>query len=810
MLENYFKIAFKNLKKQKIFTFINLFGLTTGIAAFLLIALYLFDELTYDRFHTNSDSIYRVVETKTSATGKESKVVSVSANVATRLKKDFPEVADATRFSMLGRVNVTNTENTSVFYEPYYIGDSSFMHVFSFPVVNGAAKTALNEPYTVVVTSEMAKKIFGSEKVIGKTIMTEGDSTPYKITAVINIPDNSHLKFDLLFSEASLYSSKEMMDFINNDWTSNSFVTYVLLRNKESTHTAAGITQLVNSSRKNDGTVHSRFQLQPLKDIHFYSADMEGGTDTAGNITHMYVFGIIALFVLLIACINYMNLTTARFVKRSKEIAVRKIAGASKQNLISQFLTESFLLTLIALLLAVGIVELVLPRFNAFTEKKLSLGINSDYRIWLIVIITTFVVGLVSGIYPAFIQSRLKPYLLLKGNINIGKGTLSFRKTLVIFQFSLSIIMIIATIVVYQQMKYVDTANMGFNKDQLLVVDINSGIVRRSAETIKTEFAKISSVKSVSVTSRVPGEWKIIPKVKVKVSGGAATQSENIYYLAVDDQFIKTFGVKLLEGRNFSTAADSLSVMLNEAAAKMLGIKQPSQQLINIPSVAFSGNSTAFDKPFQARVIGIVKDFNFQSMRNKIAPMVLAYENNPVHNIDYFTAKVSTMNTEATLKSMQQILATIDVSHLFEYHFLDKQWELFYHDDKIRETIFFVIALLAIFIAALGLLGLTIYAAEQRVKEIGIRKVLGASISGIVLMLSKDFLKLVLFASIIAFPVAWFAMNKWLQDFAYRININWWVFILSAGTAIVIALITISYQAIKAAVANPVKSLRTE
>lgn len=810
MFSNYFKIAFKNLTKQKIFSFINLFGLTTGLVTFLLIALYLFDELTYDRFHKNADAIYRIVETKTSAAGKESQVVSVAANVATRLKKDFPEVANATRFSMFGRVNVINTENTNVFYESYFIADSSFMNVFSFPLVDGAAKTALNEPYTVIVTTETAKKIFGKEKVVGKTILTEGDSTPYKITAVINIPGNSHLQFNLLFSEASLYSSKQTMDFINNDWASNSFVTYALLRNDKLTNTAAGITQLVNASRKDDATTHSSFIFQPLKDIHFYSAGIEGYEGAEGNITYIYVFGIVALFVLLIACINYMNLTTARFAKRSKEIAVRKVAGASRQNLAAQFITEAFLLTFIALLLAIGITELLLPRFNAFTEKSLSLNFDSDYRIWLMVILITLLVGLLSGIYPAFFQSKLKPYLLLKNNITVGKNTLSLRKALVVFQFALSIIMIIATVVVYQQTKYVSTANMGFNKEKLLVVDINSGTVRRSAETIKTEFAKIPSVKSASVTSRVPGEWKVIPKVKVKVAGGATTQSEDVYYMAIDDQFIKTFGATLLSGRNFSTAADSASVLLNEEAAKMLDVKEPSQQLIEIPSVAFSGNATAFNEPFRARVIGIIKDFNFQSMRSKIGPMVLAYQNNPVHNIDYFTAKVSTANTEATLKSMQQVLAKIDASHLFEYHFLDKQWEIFYRDDKIRETIFFVIALLAIFIAALGLLGLTIYAAEQRVKEIGIRKVLGASINSIVLMLSKDFLKLILIASFIAFPVAWLVMNKWLQDFAYRINISWWVFVLSACAATAIALITISFQAIKAAIANPVKSLRTE
>jgi putative ABC transport system permease protein len=811
MFKNNLKIAFRNLAKQKVFSFINLFGLTVGLTSSLLITLYIFDELTYDRFHKKADSIYRVVETKTSPDGKESKVVSVAANIATRTKKDLSQVADATRFSMFGRTNVSNAENTKIFYENFYLADASFQNVFDFRVLDGDSRTALKEPHSVIITDETARKIFGDTHVVGKTVSTE-DSTPFKITAVVSIPDNSHLKFNLLFSESTLNSIKRFSDFMDNDWSSNTFVTYLLLKNDNDKQTASGIDQLVKTNRKDDKGVSSKFALQPLKDIHFHSAGMEGNTDTSGNITHIYVFGIVALFVLLIACINYMNLTTARFAGRSKEIAVRKVAGASQKNLIKQFLTEASLLTVIALILALGIVKLFLPRFNAFTEKQLSFGFGSDYRIWLIVIGVAVLAGLLSGIYPAFFQSKLKPYLLLKNKINIGKGNLSIRKALVVFQFSLSIIMIVATIVVVQQMKYVDTADMGFNKEQLLVVDINSGAVRRSAETIKTEFSKIPGVKSVSVTSRVPGEWKVIPKVKVKVPGSFSTQGEDVYYLAVDDQFLKTFEVKLLNGRNFSVSGggDSSAVMLNEAAAKMLGVSQPSEQIIEIPSVAFSGNASPLQKPFDARVIGIVKDFNFQSMRDKVAPMIIGYQKNPVHNIDYFTSKIETSNVEATLKGMQDVLSKIDASHLFEYNFLDRQWDLFYREDAKRQTIFLGIALLTILIACLGLFGLATYAAEQRIKEIGIRKVLGASVGSIVGMLSKDFAKLVMVASVIAFPVAWWTMNNWLEDFAYRIHVQWWVFVLAGAGALLIALVTVSFQTIRAALSNPVKNLRTE
>lgn len=810
MFRNHLKLAWRNLRKNRIYSFINIFGLTAGLAAFLMIALYIFDELTYDRFHKNGETIYRVLENKTSASGKESKVVSVAYNISERSKKDFPEVANATRFSMLGRVNVRNGENTKVFYESYFIADEPFLQVFGFPVLQGDATTALKAPNSIVISEETAVKIFGQTNVVGKSLFTDRDSLPNKITAVVRIPANSHLTFNILFSESTLYGSQQFMDFVNNDWASNTFVTYIQLKNNSKPQqTAIKIESLVKTNRDaNDAT--SSFYMQPLHDIHFYSAGIEGDLGRKGNIMHMYVFGIVGLFVLLIACINYMNLTTARFGGRSKEIAVRKVAGAGRNNLIGQFLSEALLVTIIALLLALAAVKLALPAFNSFTEKQLVLGLSTDYRIWLGIVTTVVMVGLLAGLYPAFFQSRLKPFLLLKNKIEAGKGHLSLRRGLVVFQFTLSIIMIVCTLIVHQQLKYVSSKDMGFNKEQLLVVDINSGAVRRSAETIKAEYAKLAGVKSVSVTSRVPGEWKVVPKVKVKAPG-AAEEGESMYYIAVDDKFMETFEVSLAAGRNFTAGnSDSSAIIINESAAKMLGIAAPSEQVIEIPSVDFSGNVSPLQQPFRARVVGIVKDFNFQSLREKIAPMVLGYQRNPVHNIDYFTARIEAKNTDALLKQMEGVLHKIDQAHLFEYNFLDKQWDLFYREDTKRQAIFMGVALMTILIACLGLLGLATYAAEQRIKEIGIRKVLGASVTSIVSMLSKDFLKLVIVAAVIAFPVAWWAMNNWLQDFAYRTSMQWWIFAVAGIAALLIALCTVSFQAIKAALANPVKSLRTE
>jgi putative ABC transport system permease protein len=457
---------------------------------------------------------------------------------------------------------------------------------------------------------------------------------------------------------------------------------------------------------------------------------------------------------------------------------------------------------------------LLLP-FNLFTEKHLTLNTHTDYRIWAGISLIIVMVTLLAGLYPALFQSGLNPLALLKGKFRLGRGNISLRRSLVVFQFMVSIALIAATIIIYEQMQYVNKKDLGFDKDKLVVIDINSGEVRRGAATIKNEFGKLPQVKSVSVTSRVPGEWKIIPSVNVFTGAGNPAAGKDMYFFGVDAQFLSTYSIKLLEGRNFFSSGDgnASTVLINETAAKALGITDVHAQAITILSAKYGGDDRAgLEKPFTATVAGIVKDFNFQSLHEPLAPMVIGYEKNPIQGIDfgYLTVKLGGGDVGGTLKSMNAILRSIDHDHLFEYHFLDKQWDLLYHEDKTMQTIFLVVALLAIFIAALGLLGLTIYSAEQRVKEIGIRKVLGAGTGSVVLMLSRDFVNLVIIAAVIAIPVAWYSMQKWLEDFAYRINISGWVFVLSALAAVVIAMATISIQVVKAAMANPVKSLRGE
>jgi putative ABC transport system permease protein len=800
MIKNYFRIAWRNLMKNKVFSFINIFGLTIGLITFLLIALYVFDELTFDGFHKNSSQIYRVIEKRTTPEGTVTKTAGAAYHVSERGKTDFPEIKDGARLYTFSRTNVSTLENNNVFYENWTVGNSGILTLFDFKIIQGDRNTALSAPHSVILTEEMAERLFNTTNVLGKAVKLGSDSMPYKITAVLkNFPTNSHLSFNLVFSEPA--SDAGFKNFIATNWNPN-FRTYLLLNKGANLHQVeTRIGQFVAANKVNKDNIKSEFILQPIKDIHFYSNDIEGDSGNVGNISYIYVFSIVGLFVLLIACINYMNLTTARFTKRAKEIGIRKVTGATRRILVLQFLAEAFLVTLVALLVALIAVEVLLPAFNAFTEKKLSLNFQTDSRIWAGLAITLIAVVLFSGIYPALFQSGLKPLALLKSKVVPGKRSISVRRSLVVSQFALSIIMIVATMVVYMQMKYVQKKDMGFNKEQLLVIDINSGKVRNGAETIKSEFAKLPQVKDVSVTSRVPGEWKDIPKIKVK-NRNTLNEGNDMYFLGVDDQFLKTYQVDLLKGRNFTAGgiADSSSIILNETAAKQLGITDPSDQIVDI----------LFNRPLTGKVMGIVKDFNFKSLREPVSPMILGFQKNPIQNIDYFTARVETANVEQMLGQMNAIIHSIDQNHLMEYHFLDNQWDRFYREDRIRETIFFIISLLTIFIACLGLFGLATYAAEQRIKEIGIRKVLGASVTNIVSMLSKDFLKLIIISSLLAFPVAWWAMNDWLKDFAYHISISWWVFFAAGSMAILIALLTISFRAINAARGNPVKSLRTE
>jgi putative ABC transport system permease protein len=814
MLKSYLITAYRYLTRQIGYSLLNIIGLTFGMACFLIIALYVVDELSFDAFHADADRIYRVLETKTSGDGKQTKTGTVAYNISAQGEKNFPQIVASTRAFVMGRANMSNPANNNVFYDDFWMGDKNFLNVFDFPLLEGNRATALQEPYSVIITPEIAKKLFGDQPALGEFILTERFPTPFKVTGILKeIPSNSHLNLRLVFSEATMFSNTEYAQFIAGDWTGNGFYTYIKTVEDASIPTlTASLNNLVKASRTAETAKGRTISLQPLRDIHFYSADIENNLGKPGDVFYVYVFTIIGLFVLFIASINYMNLATARSANRAKEVGIRKVVGAGRSSLMGQFLTESLLIAFVSLVFAALVVQFILPAFNEFTEKKLALDFTTDIRIWLGVFVATVLVGIISGSYPAFFLSRYRPYEVLKGQVKNERGNLTLRKVLVVCQFTLSITMIIATLLVYTQLQYVRHKNLGFDKERLVIIDINSGKVRQGAATIKAEYAKLANVKEVAVTSRVPGEWKNLMQVKVKREEVTPSEGLDSYFLGVDENFISTYQASLLQGRNFNPAApaDSTAIMLNETAAKALGIQEASEQLIEIPAISYGGSPSPLEKPMKVRVIGIVKDFHFQSLHQAIAPMILANANNPIQSIDYFTVRLAGADITTTITNLEAILHGIDPAHLFEYHFLDEQLDLFYQEDLKREKIFIASTLATIFIACLGLFGLAAFTAQQRTKEIGIRKVLGASVSSITLLLSKDFLTLVLLSFVISIPVAWLAMHQWLQNFAYQVPVSPWLFVGAGVMAISVALLTVSFQAIKAALANPVKSLRNE
>lgn len=820
MIKSYFKTGWRNLWRSKLYSAINITGLTFGIVWFLLIGLYVFDELTFDRQHAHADRIYRVVEHK-NMKGEATTIAAAGYMLAEASQTSVPEVEKATRVQRVGRANLVDPENPVNFQETVTIADERFLEIFDFPLLSGDRLTALKEPNSIIINEDLAMRIFNSIDVMGRDLQFSHMPVTLRITGILkNHPRNSSFAFNSVMSESTYYNVDFMRERRSRDWASNTFSVYALLRPHSNPDSVSRkMTRLVLSNFSPEEGTTLYYTLQSLRDVHLYSADIVDGARNSnvesiaqGNPMYITVFTIAAIFVLLIAGINYTNLTTARASNRVKEIGVRKTVGAMRSSLIGQFLVESLLTTAIAFVLAVIIVGLVIPSFNGFVNKELSLNILIGYKYWLLAIAFIVAMGFLSGSYAALLLSRLKPVSLLKGLKIQQSGGLSVRKGLVILQFTISTVMIIGTMVLLLQVRYLNNTALGFGKDLMVVIDVNTRTARSNFETLKNEIANVASVKHVSVTSRVPGEWKMFRRVKAKNEG--STEDYQVTHLfGADKDFFTTYGMTLLKGRNFETRTDSSSIILNESAARMFNITEPSGQIIEIGSVSRGGPFLPLNEanvPFKPRVIGIIKDFHFQSLREKIQPLILAYNENPIQGIDYYSVKIGAVDIQGTLEKLKAIMVKSDESEPFEYHFLDDQLALFYVEDERRQTLLTWVAFATIFIACLGLFGLATYSTAQRVKEVGVRRVLGASVLSLTTLLSMDFIKLVLIANGLAFPIAWWATNKWLQEYAYHVEVGWWVFLLAGVLATAIALLTISYQAVKTASANPVRSLRSE
>ena len=807
MFRNYFKTAFRNLLKNKFYTSINVIGLAVGLATCLLILLYVLDELSFDKYNVNADRIYRV-NNEIKFGGNYFDLAQGPALMGSTMVREFPQVEQYTRIRWYGSFLVKKG-NENMQEGRVGFADSTLFDVFTLPMIAGDPKTALKEYHSLVVTETVAKKYFNSTDVVGKTLRIN-DTGNYKITAVIkDIPKQSHFNFDFFVPMIENNGSND------DNWLSENWNTYVLLKKNidpkllepqlnamMDKYVGPELKSVINQSlddfKKSGGYV--RASLTPLTDIHLHSNKL-GELDGNGNAEFVYIFSAIALLILLIACVNFMNLSTARSSNRAKEVSVRKVLGSLKKNLVQQFLTESLLISFIALIFAILVAWLLLPYFNQLAGKDIHASTLFQPKMLLSLVVLMLVVGLLAGSYPAFFLSSFQPIDVLKGKLAAGFKRSWLRNALVVFQFIISIILIFGTVVIYNQLNYIHNKDVGFNRNQVLIIQ-HTDALRDQGTTFKNELLQISGVQNVTMSGYLPVNFNRSNDAFFTSPALDQSTAMSMQNWTVDETYIPTLDIKILQGRNFSPQfpTDSTGIIINEAAAKFLATKNLlNKKLYEIKDI----NTKALN---EYRVIGVMKNFNFSSLRDVVTPLALKLGKDN-GNISVRINSSDIPNVLAQIKNKWKAIAPLQP---FDYSFMDEDFNKLYTTEQRTGQIFITFAVLAILIACLGLFGLVTYAAEQRTKEIGIRKVLGANVANIVTMISKDFLKLVLIASVIAFPVAWWAMNKWLQDFAYRVNISWWVFALAACIAMLIALITIGFQSIKAAVANPVRSLRTE
>ncbi len=806
MIKNHIIIAFRNLFRNKSFTAINIFGLAVGIATCLLIMLFVQDELSYDSFNKKADQIVRVVF-RGSVQGEKMKEAMVMPPVAQTLKLEYPEVLEATRLRKYGYPRITYGDKTFKENAFAYV-DSNFFQVFTLPFIKGDPNTALLEPNTIVISETVAKKYFGDENPIGKVLNFKDLNTSFKITGVMRpMPVNSHFHFDLFASMASFPESREF------SWMTSEYYTYLVLPKgydykKLEAKLPKDVEKYMGSQlQKAIGMNYTQFRqkgnelglyLQPLKDIHLHS-DLNLELDPVSDIRYVYIFSAIAVFMLLIACINFMNLSTAGASKRAREVGIRKVLGSLKHQLVRQFLLESILITAFALLLSLILVYWSLPFFNKLSGKNLSLNLLSNPWILPGLLLFGLFTGFLAGSYPAFFLSSFKPVNVLKGKFASKNKTVSLRSGLVVFEFFISNILIIGTTIVHKQLAYIQNEKLGYDKDQVLIVQ-EAYWLGKNQDVFRQQLLQDPRVASVSVSGYLPAGYSYNNNFIVYADNKSDQFVKTLRY-DIDYNYIQTLGMQMADGRNFSKdfGTDSTGIIINEETAKAFGWGGNALGH-NLTRQENDGSKVTF------HVIGVVKDFHFKSFHEPISPLVMVLSNNSENII----VKTKTKDIAGLLNTMKKNWTDLKAEVPFSYSFLDERFNNTYQSEQKIGLILGIFAGLTIFVACLGLFGLVTFTAEQRTKQIGIRKVLGATVTSIVSLLSKDFLKLVFIAFAIASPVAWFMMNKWLQDFAYKTNISGWIFVFAAALAISITLITVSFRAIRAAVNNPVDSLRSE
>jgi len=795
MIKNLLLVALRNFKRDKWYSLLNILGLTIGITFSLFLIFYIQDELSYDRYHEKADRIFRVESYIKEPEKDTLKWVSTPFPMAPALSKDYPEVEEAVR--LVGNGNILYKKGElSLYQDKVFFADSNVFRVFTHPFLEGDPKTALVAPNSMVLTQSVAEKYFGKAGgYVGKSLEnTNGDV--YKITGVVeDVPKNSHIIFNVLISRSSLPA-----DFANN-WGGFGFNTYVLL--KPQTNAASFEQKLLPMYDKYLASIFAQFQIKirfgirPITAIHLHS-DMQGEPEELGNISYIYIFSAAAFFMLLIACINYMNLTTARSARRSKEIGIRKVTGSSRWQLISQFLVESILTALFALLLSLGLIVLLLPVFNSLAGKSISFDTLLQARTLLTILAVVVFVGLMGGSYPALYLSKFNPVSVLKGSLSKSSSNVTLRRALVVVQFSISIIMLICTWVVYNQLAYLRSKDLGFNKDQVLTVTANSQRdVRSKILSFKNEMRQNPQVLAVSTSQAVPGANINFNLFTVESKSGFV--DKGVFTYGIDEDYFNTLGMEIVQGRNFSGLSDTLrSIIVNERMVKEFEWGENAiGKTVKFPGDT-SGNSL--------EVVGVVKDFNQQSLYNPIASLILFYRPNS-NNIQL---KLDPRNIPATVARVEQSWKALFPELPFQYTFLDQDFDSQYAADQKRGKLFTTFSVLTVLVTCLGLLGLIAFITEQRQKEISIRKVLGASVGRIIPLITGNFVVLVGLACLIAFPVAWYFMDKWLQLFTYNTGLSVMPFLLSAIAVLVMTMATVLFHTIRAATANPVNSLRDE
>ena len=809
MLNNYLKIIYRSMIKNRTYTLINVFGLSLGIACCILIFAYIGYEFSFDRYHENADDIYRIVQKRT-AEGRTQELPSATGPMGPALVEEFLEVLDAARI-MPTVIRSFIYEDKKFFQDGVFYVDNSIFNIFSFELIEGNPQTALEAPFTMVVTEETARKYFGDESPIGKTINWD-NKFDYQVTGVVKEPlPNSHFTFTCMASFSTLirYAPR-----IGSRWTIWGFATYLLLRENtdpeelEQKLVAFNERHLSQVLKEAGGTLET--YLQPLKKIHLFSR-LSSDLGTNNDIRLIRAFAAIAIIILCIACINYMNLATARSARRAREVGLRKVLGAERRSLISQFLGESFVFALLSLIIAVFIVRFVLPYFNSLASREIS--INYLNMPWLSAFLAMIVVfaGFFAGSYPAFFLSAIKPVVTLKGTHANSSKKAPVRSILVVSQFSVSIVLIICTLIIFNQQKHMRDKDLGFNKEHLYVIALQNKEVRIGLESFKNELLQIDDIISACATSMVPGEMYLF-NTGTYPEGASEEQVFQMDNFYVDHDFLKTFEIKVVEGRGFSKemptdVTDAL--MVNETAVKELGWDEPIGKNVKVLIHPYdvSMGYTAL------RVIGVFRDIHQRSLYSAINPTFIQYIKNegPIENrARRLTVRLATDDLSGTIAKIEQKWKDVYPNHPFHAFFLDEFFERLHRAEQKLGQIFRTFSVLAIIIGCLGLLGLASFTAEQRTKEIGIRKVLGSSVGSIVVMLCRKYLILIVVANAIAWPVAFFAMNKWLQSFSYSVTIGLMTFVVAALLTLVIAFGTVGYQSVKAARKNPVESLRYE